>query len=89
MEITLFTDREGIEYKLTTESPQSHYGIPVVRAEDESPNDYGPGDMLGFCGLPVIAGGLVALWARLDGRTEQEIDIAKSFLAQAPEGPSA
>ena len=89
MELLLFTDREGIEYKLTTDSPMSSYGIPVVRVENESPGDYGPADMLTFAGLPVVASGLVALWARLAGRTPEEIEFAKSFLAQDPNGPDA
>ncbi len=86
MEIIIFSDRDGIEHKLTTWSPLSSYGLPVYRIEDDSPTDYGPADMVEFAGLPVSIAALVALWARLQGRTDEEIQAAKDFLSQNPEG---
>jgi len=86
MEITIFSDRDGVEHKLTTESSLSSYGMPVYRIEDDSLTDYGPADMVEFAGLPVSTAGMVAIWARLQGRTDEEIKAAKGFLSQNPKG---
>ena len=86
MEITIFTDRDGIEHKLTTESSLSSYGIPVYRVEDDSPTDHGPVDLVHFAGLPISCEGVVAFWARIEGRTKEEIEAAKAFLSQNPQG---
>lgn len=87
MRILLFTEQDGTEHILTTESPASHYGIPAYRIEDVEGSDYGPSDFIVFSGLQLLAGGVVAFWARLEDRTEQEIDAAKRFCAQDPNGP--
>jgi hypothetical protein len=89
MEITLFTEPEK-EFQLTTMSPQSHYGIPVLRIEgDEAPYDYGPADNISLLdGLLVISGAeLVDAWARGEDRTEEEREAARMFLSQWPDGP--
>ena len=86
MEITIFSDKDGIDHKLTTESSLSSYGLPVYRIEDDSPTDYGPADVVEFGGLPVPTAGMVAIWARLQDRTDEEIQAAKDFLSQNPEG---
>jgi len=90
MEILLFTDNQGNEHFLTTNSPASHYGIPAYRIEDEDcafGTDYGPAEFIRFAGLPLLAGGVVAFWARMQGRSKHEMEVARQFCAQNPDGP--
>lgn len=37
---------KGPRVRLTTESPASHYGVPALRIDDDSPTDYGPADVV-------------------------------------------
>lgn len=87
MEILLFTDKNGIQHSLTTDSPASHYGIPAYRVNDDSRSDYGPADIVRFDDLFVSAGLVVALWAHLAGRSTAEIVAARKFCSQDPSGP--
>ncbi len=66
---------------LTTESPQSSYGIPVLEINDQT---FGPAesDPNGN-----NAAQIVASWARQGNRTVRQIDAAHSFLSQWPQGP--
>ena len=89
MEITLFTEPET-EFQLTTRSSHSHNGLPVLRIEgDDFPTDYGPADDVSLlAGLVVLkAGELVAAWANTKGRTPKELEAARKFLSQWPDGP--
>ena len=89
MEITLFIEPEK-EFQLTTKSPQSLYGLPVLRIEgDDFPTDYGPEDDVSLlAGLVVLkAGELVAAWASVKDRTPKEREAARKFLRQWPDGP--
>jgi hypothetical protein len=90
-DILVCKDSKGGTAILTTASPASHYGIPVLRidAEDVS-GDFGPSDLLGNLDEPskmFHAAGMVAGWAGQPGRTPEEIEAARKYLAQWPEGP--
>ncbi len=93
MEYILSTEKEtgSAAVTLTTDSPQSHYGIPVVRFEllPDSP-DCGPADLwpdsLGMLDGLTCADEVFA-WGRKAERTEEEISAAKLFLSQWPDGP--
>ena len=73
----------GYKACLTVYSPQSHYGIPVLRIDDDNPYDLGPADS---CGSK-LAAEVVAGWAEKKNRTEKEKNAARLFLRQWPEGP--
>lgn len=97
MEILIYTGPHGHTATLTTYSPSSHYGIPVLRIEgpglDDLP-DYGPADVLPS-GLP--AQELVWSWlccADVSGDsggwepvTEAGRDAARAFCSQHPYEP--
>lgn len=84
---TLLTDSDGGTIRLTTDSPASHYRIPVLQVTAaDLDGDFGPSDPLGPSGI--LAADLVAYWAREPGRTDAELEAARLFLGQWPEGPS-
>lgn len=84
MNIIVATDKNGGTAALTTDSPLSHYGAPVLRIEaDDIDGDFGPRDIID--GRP--AAYAVAGWAIQAERTPEEIEAAKKFLSQWPEGP--
>lgn len=58
-----------VEAELTTDSPKSSYGLPVLRVDGE---DYGPGDWVG-----ALKAGDIAILGRLQG--------TRDFLDQHPE----
>ncbi len=80
-------DEKGGTATLTTASPLSHYGLPVLRIEAEDVSgDFGPSD----CIAPgLTAAGVVAGWAKEEGRTPEELQAARRFLSQWPDGPQA
>lgn len=90
MHILIAKDQNGGTAYLTTQSPASHYGRPVlqVTAEDLD-DDFGPGDLLGGIekGSFMYAADIVTCWARQSGLTEEEMEAAKVYLRQWPEGP--
>ena len=71
--------------ELTTESPASSYGVPVLRitgAEDIADGDYGPGDVLGVLDVGgnkhvLHAADAVASWGAHPGRTDEN-DISEN-----------
>ena len=81
---------------LTTDSPASSYGIPVLRHEGCGCPDLGPSDPTPLCMYPErlvqlfgprdTAAELVAYLARLRGDEETKA-AAQAFCAQWPEGP--
>lgn len=91
MDIIICTDPQGGIARLTTDSPASHYGIPVLRVEAEDVSgDFGPADLIGDIEKPdklITAAQVVAGWASKPERTKAEIETAASFLRQWPEGP--
>ena len=88
MEILITKDEKGGTCHLTTYSPQSHYGIPVLRIDGEDiDGDFGPADIIGTAPDIIYAAEVVAGWAKETGRTTEEIEAARSFLRQWPEGP--
>jgi hypothetical protein len=80
--LLLLTDKSRGTATLTTDSPQSHYGLPILRIESEG--DFGPADMVDHI---VTAADIVAGWASNPGRTAEEIGAARMFLRQWPDGP--
>lgn len=91
MHILILTDPKGGTAHLTTESPASHYGIPVLQitAEDID-GDFGPSNLIGDLDKPdqlLTAAQIVYAWAKTKAKTPKEIQAAKSFLSQWPEGP--
>ena len=90
MTFIIATDQDGGTAVLTTDSPQSHYGAPVLRIDAaDVKGDFGPLDPIGDVGSPLIltAAGIVAGWAMNAERSEDEREAARAFLRQWPEGP--
>ncbi|MBE0659006.1 MAG: hypothetical protein IH602_15035 [Bryobacteraceae bacterium] len=88
MEHLILTDPDGGRAVLTTNSPASSYGIPVLRiTADDIEGDFGPSDLIGQPGALMPAAAVVAAWARDSARTEPELSAAAKFLRQWPEGP--
>jgi hypothetical protein len=85
--------RHGKAFFLTTDSPLSSYGIPVLRiktrerafAEYGYPDgDYQPGDVV----ISGVSGAtIVAAWARRPERKPEELKLAQLYLSQWPDGP--
>jgi hypothetical protein len=100
MHQTIYRGPTGVRAILTTESPASHYGIPVVRVEGrgvEGWPDLGPADMLPT-GLSVAELVIHLLShgkppADFGGRVPKAalrapvLQAARNFLRQWPEGP--
>jgi len=87
-DILISKDKKGGTAILTTGSPQSHYGIPVLRIEAEDVDgDFGPADQIGNPPNVMTAAGIVAGWARTGKHTKEEIEAARLFLSQWPDGP--
>jgi hypothetical protein len=90
-DILISTDANGGTAVLTTASPQSHYGIPVLRIEAddiESDHDYGPADIIATVnGKEITGASVIAGWALQPGRTPEETHIARLYLSQWPDGP--
>lgn len=82
----------GVAY-LTTASSQSHYGIPVLRIDGakDIPDrgiDYGPADVIAEINGRILTGAhIVAGWAMDKKRIPREIEIARLYLSQWPDGP--
>jgi hypothetical protein len=85
------TDGKGGRAYLTWGSPMSHYGCPVLRIDAEDVDgDFGPADLIdaSSIGRGVFpAANIVAGWVAKVGRTPEEVEAARKFLAQWPEGP--
>lgn len=90
-DILIAKDEDGGTAVLTTWSPMSHYGIPVLRVTaDDVDGDFGPADIIGDPRQPeslITAASIVAGWASQPGRTDAERAAARSFLQQWPAGP--
>jgi len=87
-DIIITKDEKGGFAILTTDSPMSHYGVPVLRIEAEDVDgDFGPADLIGEVPNLVSAASIVAGWARSGERTREEIEAARLFLSQWPDGP--
>ena len=87
----ILTDENGGEAVLTTESPASSYGVPVLQiTADDVDGDFGPADLIGDPdkGIPLMtAASIVAPWGSQPERTAAERQAARQFCAQWPEGP--
>jgi hypothetical protein len=91
MNIVIMRDENGGKIRLTTESPGSRYGIPVIRIEaadmPDSP-DYGPGDTIvpGLTGFDLVEGWLAGEVGEKHGELPPEIEAAaRRFLEQLPQ----
>ncbi len=81
-------DEAGAKAVLTIASSASSYGIPVLRvASKVFSGDFGPGDRFLNDEGRRTAGSLVAEWANAEGRTAGELEAARRFLRQWPDGP--
>ena len=69
---------------LTTNSPASHYGIPALRIETDEGPDLGPSE---FLRNGKLAAAVVAAWATKKCRKPEELEAARRFLRQWPDGP--
>lgn len=84
-DILISTDNKGGRAYLTTSSPVSHYGIPILRIEAEDiDGDFGPSDIIDGT---MTAADIIVGWAKRPGRTNDELIAARKFLGQWPEGP--
>ena len=87
-DIMVCKDKSGGTAVLTTASPASHYGIPVLRIEAyDISGDFGPADIIGEPPKMFTAAEIIAGWASQNGRTAEELTAARKYLAQWPEGP--
>jgi hypothetical protein len=94
MKIILWPDNEDWEIFLTTDSPQSRHGLAVLRQiSKKNPHPgpdwtFGPKDRwLRVKGEEQTAADIVMTWAREKERTQLELEAARDFLRQWPEGP--
>jgi len=91
MDILILKDEKGWTARLTTESPASHYGIPILQiTADDVDGDFGPSDIIGTVDKPdelLTAAQIVYAWGTQRDRREEEREAARSFLRQWPEGP--
>ena len=82
----LLLDGEDLVF-LTTRSPLSSYGVPVLRVEGRPgrpSGDFGPADLVA---PGATAAKVVVEWAEMEARTEEELQAARVFLRQWPHGP--
>ena len=90
-EILIMTDAHGGTVRLTTRGASSRSGAPVLRVESkEISGDFGPSDLIdasGIGGGTFPAAVVVLGWAEEGDRTPEEIEMARWFLDQWPEGP--
>ena len=90
-DILIMVDEKGGTAILTTNSPMSRRGIPVLRVKAEDVDgDFGPADLIGERRRPEMirtAAGIVAEWVRTINPTGKELEAARLFLSQWPEGP--
>ncbi|HBG38938.1 MULTISPECIES: hypothetical protein [Clostridium] len=87
-DIMIMQDANGGTAVLTTDSPLSHYGIPVLRIEaDDINGDFAPADLIGSPPIIITAASVIAGWADNPERTPEEIAAARKYLSQWPEGP--
>ncbi len=90
-DITIITDPDGGTAVLTCNSPNSHYGAPVLQIDAEDiDGEFGPADLIDFSGIGqglLPAANIVAAWASDPERTDEEREAARRFLCQWPDGP--
>lgn len=97
MEYVIWKNGDTNMVTLTTNSPQSHYGIPVLRMELLDCPDLGPRDNIPFPDgaikvfddedqNKITAADVVFLWGYHKERTKEERAAARLFLSQDPEG---
>ena len=89
MKYVVLNDPKGGMAYLTAESQGSSHGVPVleIRAGDVD-GTFGPEDLIYDESGPVMrAASLVELWASSPERSDDEIEAARRFLRQWPDGP--
>ncbi len=79
-DILIMVDEKGGFAILTTDSPMSRHGIPVLRVKAEGiDGDLGPADLIGERKRPEMirtAAGIVAEWIRTGKHTEEELEAS-------------
>ena len=86
-DIFIAMDEKGGTAILTTDTPMSSHGIPILRINAENiKGDFEPGDIIGD-DCTTTAAEVVVGWAKSRNRTEAELKAATVFLKQWPEGP--
>jgi hypothetical protein len=87
----IMADEDGGTAYLTNQSSASSYGIPVLQVSaDDIDGDFGPADIIGNMddlGDLIPAATVIAAWANNPERTVEELEAARLFLQQWPEGP--
>jgi len=85
-DILVKVDEKGGTVILTTDSPASTQGAPILKVDTEDlEGEFGPSDILGEDLL--TAAEFIVEWARTGERSKAETQAAKLFLSQWPEGP--
>jgi hypothetical protein len=88
MDYLILTDTEGGTATLKTNSPASHYGIPILRIDaSDVVGDFGPADLIATEPKPLSAAVIVAAWGGSPERTPEEREAARKYLCQWPNGP--
>ena len=88
MRYLITKDADGGEAWLTNESCSSRYGIPVLEiTADDVDGTFGPADLIGEPPKLMLGAQIVAGWASQPDRTADEIEAARRFLRQWPDGP--
>lgn len=80
---------EGPTVRLTTDSPASSYGVPVLRIEDDTPTDYGPADIVVTPDYPRGERAAHIVCEHADDWPEGSAEwlACQAFCRQWPEGP--
>lgn len=97
MNAKIYTGPLGVQAILTTDSPASHYGVPVLRVEGKGVEDwpdFGPSDTLGSgfsaaalvaaCATGVLPYGVGGAIHPMSPATRE---AARAFCRQWPNGP--
>ena len=85
-DILIRRDEKGGTIILTTNSPASTQGIPILKVDTEdTEGEFGPSDIIGEDLL--TAAEVVVGWAKEKKRIKEKIEAARLFLSQWPGGP--
>lgn len=87
MDDLILPDQEGGTARLTTDTPASSYGIPVLVIDaDDIKAELGPADIVPSS-PPITAADIVITWDSQPDRNEEERAAADRYLRQWPDGP--
>lgn len=87
MDYLILSDQEGGTARLTTDTPASSYGIPVLVIDaDDIQAELGPADIVPSS-PPIMAADIILAWGSRPNRSEEERAAAERYLRQWPDGP--